>query len=440
MQALAMPASRYIFGTLPWYSVTMVCAILSALLLAQGEEKRRGLPKDTVVDLALRLIPCGIIGARLYYVAFTWSLFRENPIAILEIWKGGLAIYGGLIGGFLAALVFARRRKLNLLTLIDMIVPGLALAQCIGRWGNYFNMEAYGLPITNPAFQFFPMAVLIPEGGTQVWHMATFFYESLWDFGVFIALRCLRKPCRRPGDLFGWYVLLYGAGRLIIEGLRMDSLMTSGGSARISQLLSVVGCLIVYLLMTCHALRHKRKTVVSFGLLCALAIAVVVYLLPAPAEAFYGYRLAFAVQVGSGLHLRQRTGYGIEPPRLAISTVCPCAAGAGFSTRGISAPCGTARLHRSLSCAVQSVRSDADRRLRGHVPLCQACRRPSEDAAVSFPIHQRRRFMPDTPLKNTLYRLACRCCYPPRGYRHCRTGRRPPLRNRHLGNVQGRAL
>ena len=245
MQALAMPASRYIFGTLPWYSVTMVCAILSALLLAQGEEKRRGLPKDTVVDLALRLIPCGIIGARLYYVAFTWSLFRENPIAILEIWKGGLAIYGGLIGGFLAALVFARRRKLNLLTLIDMIVPGLALAQCIGRWGNYFNMEAYGLPITNPAFQFFPMAVLIPEGGTQVWHMATFFYESLWDFGVFIALRCLRKPCRRPGDLFGWYVLLYGAGRLIIEGLRMDSLMTSGGSARISQLLSVVGCLIV---------------------------------------------------------------------------------------------------------------------------------------------------------------------------------------------------
>ena len=298
MQALAMPASRYIFGTLPWYSVTMVCAILSALLLAQGEEKRRGLPKDTVVDLALRLIPCGIIGARLYYVVFTWSLFRENPIAILEIWKGGLAIYGGLIGGFLAALVFARRRKLNLLTLIDMIVPGLALAQCIGRWGNYFNMEAYGLPITNPAFQFFPMAVLIPEGGTQVWHMATFFYESLWDFGVFAALRWLRKPCRRPGDLFGWYVLLYGAGRLIIEGLRMDSLMTSGGSARISQLLSVAGCLIVYLLMTCHALRHKRKTAVSFGLLCALAIAVVAYLLPAPAEAFYGYRLAFAVQVG----------------------------------------------------------------------------------------------------------------------------------------------
>ena len=298
MQALAMPASRYIFGTLPWYSVTMVCAILSALLLAQGEEKRRGLPKDTVVDLALRLIPCGIIGARLYYVVFTWSLFRENPIAILEIWKGGLAIYGGLIGGFLAALVFAQRRKLNLLTLIDMIVPGLALAQCIGRWGNYFNMEAYGLPITNPAFQFFPMAVLIPEGGTQVWHMATFFYESLWDFGVFAALRWLRKPCRRPGDLFGWYVLLYGAGRLIIEGLRMDSLMTSGGSARISQLLSVAGCLIVYLLMTCHALRHKRKTAVSFGLLCALAIAVAVYLLPAPAEAFYGYRLAFAVQVG----------------------------------------------------------------------------------------------------------------------------------------------
>ena len=212
MQALAMPASRYIFGTLPWYSVTMVSAIVVAILLALREEKRRGLPKDTVIDLALWLIPCGIVGARLYYVAFTWDLFRSRPLAILEIWKGGLAIYGALIAGVLAALVFSRRRKLSLLTLVDMVVPGLALAQCIGRWGNYFNMEAYGLPITNPAWQFFPAGVLIPENGQPVWHMATFFYESLWDLGVFIALQSLRKHCRRPGDLTCWYVVLYGAG------------------------------------------------------------------------------------------------------------------------------------------------------------------------------------------------------------------------------------
>lgn len=104
MQALAMPASRYIFGTLPWYSVTMVSAIVVAILLALREEKRRGLPKDTVIDLALWLIPCGIVGARLYYVAFTWDLFRSRPLAILEIWKGGLAIYGALIAGVLRPL------------------------------------------------------------------------------------------------------------------------------------------------------------------------------------------------------------------------------------------------------------------------------------------------------------------------------------------------
>ena len=136
MQALAMPASRYIFGTLPWYSVTMVCAILSALLLAQGEEKRRGLPKDTVVDLALRLIPCGIIGARLYYVAFTWSLFRENPIAILEIWKGGLAIYGGAVISQLDNLIlFIIQKKMSdihpLITVFGVVI-GLSLFGFMG--------------------------------------------------------------------------------------------------------------------------------------------------------------------------------------------------------------------------------------------------------------------------------------------------------------------
>lgn len=298
MQALAMPASRYIFGTLPWYSVTMVSAIIVALFLAQREEKRRGLPKDTVIDLALWLIPCGIIGARLYYVAFTWDLFRENPIAILQIWKGGLAIYGGLLGGLAAAAVFAWRRKLNLLTLADMIVPGLALAQCIGRWGNYFNMEAYGLPITDPVWQFFPFGVLIPEAGGTTWHLATFFYESLWDLGVFLALRALRKPCRRPGDLTAWYVLLYGAGRLVIEGLRMDSLMTSSGSVRISQFLSVLGCLAVFLLLNFHALKGLPRRRWWAGLLTALGVTALAALLPHPADAFWGYRPVFCLHLG----------------------------------------------------------------------------------------------------------------------------------------------
>ena len=347
MQTLAMPASRYIFGTLPWYSVTMVSAIVAAILLALREEKRRGLPKDTVIDLALWLIPCGIVGARLYYVAFTWDLFRSRPLAILEIWKGGLAIYGAIIAGVLAAFVFARRRKLPLFTLVDMVVPGLALAQCIGRWGNYFNMEAYGLPITNPAWQFFPAGVLILENGQPVWHMATFFYESLWDLGVFIALQSLRKHCRRPGDLTCWYAVLYGAGRLIVEGLRMDSLMAADGSARISQLISVAGCLAAFVLLCAYALRRASRGAWLAGLGTGLAAGILAWLLPAPAEAFYGYHLAFSLKAGLMLggfaalavSRRSRRVMTCVPALLALCLELVCyvhwqgsAASAGIST------------------------------------------------------------------------------------------------------------
>lgn len=328
MQALAMPASRYIFGTLPWYSVTMVSAIVVAILLAVREEKRRGLPKDTVIDLALWLIPSGIVGARLYYVAFTWDLFRSRPLAILEIWKGGLAIYGAIIGGIIAAFVFSRRRKLSLRTLADMIVPGLALAQCIGRWGNYFNMEAYGLPITDPAWQFFPAGVLIPEGGENVWHMATFFYESVWDLGVFAALQFLRKRCRRPGDLTCWYVVLYGAGRLIVEGLRMDSLMAADGSARISQLVSVAGCLAVFVLLCVYGLRRASKAAWLAGLGVALASSLLTWLLPAPPEAFYGYRLAFALK--AGLTLGGFSALAVFRPSRRLMTLLPALVALGL--------------------------------------------------------------------------------------------------------------
>ena len=122
--------------------------------------------------------------------------------------------------------------------LADMVVPGLALAQCVGRWGNYFNMEAYGAEIINPAWQFFPIGVLIPEHGVYIWHMATFFYESVWDFVIFAVLWfVIRKHSTRHGTVSLWYMLLYGVGRFIIEGFRTDSLMS--GSVRISQMLSL---------------------------------------------------------------------------------------------------------------------------------------------------------------------------------------------------------
>ena len=241
-----MPYSRYLVGQLPWYSALIVLGICLAIWLSTMEEKRLGLPKDTVLDLALWLVPLGIIGARVYYVLFSWDQFRGDPLSVLYIWRGGLAIYGGLIGGMAALLLFARRRKLNALTLLDMVVPGVALAQAIGRWGNFFNMEAYGPAVTDAAWQWFPFAVRIPEGGAETWHVATFFLESVWDLLVFGALMLLRKRKRRDGDLLLAYALLYGTGRFVIEGLRTDSLM-AGGGLRISQLLSLIAMTAVVL-------------------------------------------------------------------------------------------------------------------------------------------------------------------------------------------------
>ena len=244
-----MPYSRYLVGQLPWYSALIVLGICLAIWLSTMEEKRLGLPRDTVLDLALWLVPLGIIGARAYYVLFSWDQFRDDPLSVLYIWHGGLAIYGGLIGGMAALLLFARRRKLKALTLLDMVVPGVALAQAIGRWGNFFNMEAYGGVVEQTALQWFPYAVLIPESGELVWHQATFFYESAWDFLVFLCLWLGRKK-RSTGDNFLLYLLLYGVGRALIEGLRTDSLMSLSGQLRISQVLSILlaagslGCLL----------------------------------------------------------------------------------------------------------------------------------------------------------------------------------------------------
>lgn len=234
----AIPYSRYIVGSLPWYSVLIVTGIIAAIILCLREEKRLSLKKDTVIDLALWTVPAGIIGARLYYVVFAWDTFADNPVSALYIWEGGLAIYGGVIGGLIAVLLFSWRRRMNPFILTDMIVPGLALAQSIGRWGNYFNMEAYGEAITDARWQFFPVGVQIPAGDGYVWHMATFFYESAWNAAVFCVLWFIvRKRARYPGMVTLWYMLLYGTGRFFIEQLRTDSLMS--GSIRVSQLLSL---------------------------------------------------------------------------------------------------------------------------------------------------------------------------------------------------------
>ena len=151
-----------IFGKdIYWYGVLMAVGIIVAVLLAYKETKRKGLKEDTIFDMCLIVIPMGVVGARLYYVLFELEHYLQDPIRILYIWEGGLAIYGAVIFGLLGALIYGRRKKIRFLTLADCIAPGLVLAQAIGRWGNFFNQEAFGLPITNPDLMWFPLAVKI---------------------------------------------------------------------------------------------------------------------------------------------------------------------------------------------------------------------------------------------------------------------------------------
>lgn len=256
---MSISPSRYVFGSVSWYGLLIVTGAALAVFLASREEKRAGLPKDTIIDLALWTLPMGIIGARLYYVAFSWPQYRDNPISILHIHEGGLAIYGGLIAGLLTVILFCRHRRLSFLKVCDVIAPGVALAQALGRWGNYFNQEAYGLPLTNPALFFFPIGVQIMENGVPVWHMATFFYESLLDFAIFLFLIIARRKLpHKTGDVFFAYLFLYGAARLVVENFRMDSLY-SGGGVRISQLLSVLICGAILIALYIRVNKEKKN-------------------------------------------------------------------------------------------------------------------------------------------------------------------------------------
>ena len=240
-----------LFGVISVYGLLIACGMALSVFLCSRQEKRLGLPKDLTYDLALWVIPAGVIGARLYYVAFQWDMYRNNPLSILYIWEGGLAIYGGVIGGALAVFAFSKIKKAPFGKLADMIAPALILSQAIGRWGNFFNGEAYGRLIENPALQWFPLAVNV--GGE--WHMATFFYESVWDFIGFWVLWLNRKKTTADGNLFLLYLFWYGLGRAFIEALRTDSLML--GPLRVSQVLSILLCLGAVIALV---LRQKIKS------------------------------------------------------------------------------------------------------------------------------------------------------------------------------------
>lgn len=224
-----------------WYSIFIFIGMLVACFLIYKEAKKRGIDEDFLVNLTFNTIIIGIIGARLYYVLFNLSYYLDNPVEIFQIWNGGLAIHGGIITGLLFIIYYCKKHEVNLWKMLDIIVVGLIIAQAIGRWGNFFNSEAYG-PITTAAHL---KSLGIPQfiiNGMYIlgdYRQPTFFYESVWCLFGFLAMLIIRQyKYLKIGQLTSFYLIWYGIIRFIIEAMRTDSLML--GPLKMAQLVSLV--------------------------------------------------------------------------------------------------------------------------------------------------------------------------------------------------------
>ena len=265
-----------------WYGALIAVGIVLAYILASLEAKRRGFKKDTVIDLCLIAVPLGAVCARLYYVMFSWDEYfnasktlGQSLVSVLDVRSGGLAIYGAVAGGLAGFCIYSRLKRAHFLSFCDLAAPGVAVAQAIGRWGNFFNQEAYGTLVADWFPEYWPLAVKIDDcrmpccadlavkSGNV--HYATFFYESVWCFLIFILLWFfLRKRAKHRGDLTLTYLMLYGFERMIVEGLRTDSLML--GPVRVSQAVSAIlflGILAFFIIRAVHEKRTGRRVMDS---------------------------------------------------------------------------------------------------------------------------------------------------------------------------------
>jgi phosphatidylglycerol:prolipoprotein diacylglycerol transferase len=235
-----------------WYGLLIALAVLLGLLLATRLGRIRGIEPALIADLLPLMVLGAVVGARLYYVALEWRQFHNNWLDAFAIWRGGIAIHGALIGGTLVTLLFCRWRRQAFWPLLDVLVPAVALGQAIGRWGNFFNSEAFGLPTNLPWALTIPMANRPPEFLEQASFHPTFLYESLWNLAVCVLLLLLFRlgsqgRLRLPaGALSCVYLMAYSAGRFWIEGLRLDPLCLfsqppfCAGGLRMAQLMSLL--------------------------------------------------------------------------------------------------------------------------------------------------------------------------------------------------------
>lgn len=235
-----------------WYGLIIVLGLVLGTWIVLRNAKKIGLSADIIYDFLLWAIPTSIIGARIYYVATTWSTYRDHPISVLYLWEGGIAVYGAIIASIITLLIFCKYKKIPAYDMMDCCCIGLILGQAVGRWGNFVNAEAYGTETT------LPWRMSLTEAGRIIEVHPTFLYESLWDFAVFALLLYLFYRKRSfSGKIFWNYLLWYGIGRFFIEGLRTDSLYI--GPLRISQCVAVLSVIASVIMLIWLSKQNKEK-------------------------------------------------------------------------------------------------------------------------------------------------------------------------------------
>jgi len=234
------PIAFNIYGlSVAWYGIFIAGGMMVGILLANFTSKLKNVDYDELLNIVLISFPIAIIGARAYYVIFEFNQYKDNLISVFNIRQGGLAIHGGVIFGMIAALIYTRYKKENLLAFADVAAPSIIIGQAIGRWGNFFNSEAHGGPVTQTFISKFPVFIqkgMLIDG---VYYHPTFLYESIWNVIICLILVYLLTKNFKKGTVFFSYIGLYSIGRFFIEGLRTDSLMFGG--IRVAQLISLAG-------------------------------------------------------------------------------------------------------------------------------------------------------------------------------------------------------
>ena len=244
-----------------WYSITMLIAIITGSYIFLKSAKKENYQEEFLTNLIFYGIIFGIIGARLYYIIFNLDYYKQNPIQIIEIWNGGLAIHGAIISGAIWFIYYCKKHQKNFLKIFDLATPALIIAQAIGRWGNFFNQEAHGIKVAKETLEQLHIPKFIINGMEidRTYYHPTFLYESIWDLLGFIILIIIRKKCKtKNGTITAIYFIWYSLARFIIESLRTDSLML--GNLKIAQLVSIT-LFILGLIILLHNYKKRKEQI-----------------------------------------------------------------------------------------------------------------------------------------------------------------------------------